>query len=124
MILHTYGELSQVYSVADLVVIGGGFSDLGGQNLLQPLAHGKAVLHGPHMQNFRAVADAAVAAGASRVCSTPSELRAAVQELLGDAPRRAAMGEAAAALIRANLGASRRYAERIADQARAFEKGA
>ncbi|MEJ5171016.1 MAG: glycosyltransferase N-terminal domain-containing protein, partial [Fimbriimonadales bacterium] len=59
VILDTYGELSQAYCVADAVVIGGGFGEYGGQNLLQPLAHGKPVLHGPHMNNFAEVAAAA-----------------------------------------------------------------
>lgn len=114
LILDTYGELSSVYAVADVVVIGGGFANHGGQNLLQPLAHGKPVLHGPHMQNFRSVADAAVAAGASRVCTSPAELREALTELLDSPAERDRMGSAAQDLIERNRGASRRYAERIA----------
>lgn len=120
LILDTYGELDQVYAVADLVVIGGGFDDLGGQNLLQPLAHGKPVLHGPHMHNFREVAAASVEAGASLCCSTPGELGAAITRLLDDPSAREKMGRAAAALVAANSGASKRYAAAIADEARAF----
>ena len=43
-ILDTYGELGKVYCAADVVVIGGGFDNQGGQNLIQPLAHGKPVI--------------------------------------------------------------------------------
>ncbi|HVL38321.1 MAG TPA: glycosyltransferase N-terminal domain-containing protein, partial [Fimbriimonadaceae bacterium] len=120
LILDTYGELSHVYSVADLVVVGGGFSNLGGQNILQPLAHGKPVLHGPHMQNFAAVADSAQQAGATVVCSTPDELRRSILELLEDRARRDVMGQSAAHVVKANLGASRRYAEAIAAAAKVF----
>ncbi len=114
LILDSYGELSQIYSVADLVVIGGGFSDLGGQNILQPLAVGKPVIHGPHMQNFRDVASAASKAGASQIASTAEDLAEQIRELLADQPKRLEMGRAAQELVQSNLGASRRYAEAIA----------
>lgn len=113
LILDTYGELSDIYSVADVVVIGGGFDDLGGQNLIQPLAHGQPVLHGPHMQNFKDVTRAALDVGASQSVSNATELHTALQDLLNDPAERAKRGEAARALVRANVGASRRYAEAI-----------
>ncbi len=117
LILDTYGELDKVYAVADVVVIGGGFDKLGGQNIIQPLAHGKPVLHGPHMHNFRDVAAASVACGASVICSTPHELRDQLSKLLADAPARDAMGRAARELVDRNLGASERYARAIAEEA-------
>lgn len=121
LILDTYGELDKIYAVADVVVIGGGFDNLGGQNLVQPLAHGKPVLHGPHMQNFREVAAASVDAGASVVCATPQELADNLKGLLTDSARRTKMGVAAAQLVKANAGASRRYAMAIVEEARAFK---
>ncbi|MBS1723571.1 MAG: 3-deoxy-D-manno-octulosonic acid transferase [Armatimonadetes bacterium] len=113
VLLDTYGELSQVYSVADIVVIGGGFDDLGGQNLIQPLAHGKPVIHGPNMQNFKDVTEAADRAGAARCVRTPSELRTALETLLADKALRVRMGGLATDLVKVNLGASERYAEAI-----------
>jgi 3-deoxy-D-manno-octulosonic-acid transferase len=118
VILDTYGELDKVYAVADLVIIGGGFAQLGGQNIVQPLAHGKPVLHGPYMQNFRQVAAAADKAGAAVSCRTPEELRAQVDRLLADPLERAKMGHAAKALVLQNTGASKRYADAIAAAAR------
>jgi len=117
LVLDSYGELGKVYSVADIVVIGGGFSNLGGQNLIQPLAHGKPVLHGPHMQNFRDASEAAAKVGATQVCPTPSELAAAIRTLMADPQKRETMGKAAASLIQTGLGASKRYAEAIAKEA-------
>ncbi len=113
ILLDTYGELSKVYAVADVVVIGGGFGDFGGQNLLQPLAHGKPVLHGPHMQNFAEVAQAAAKENCTRTCSTAEELKSELLRLLGDAKSRQEMAQAARSFVGQNLGASRRYAERI-----------
>ena len=117
MILDTYGELSSIYCVSDLVVIGGGFENLGGQNLIQPLAHGKPVLHGPYMQNFRDSAAMADAAGAAQVCRTAEELAAAIKELLDDPAKRKLAGDAARELVAQNLGATKRYAETIALEA-------
>ncbi|MBS1712936.1 MAG: 3-deoxy-D-manno-octulosonic acid transferase [Armatimonadetes bacterium] len=113
MVLDTYGELAQVYCVADAVVIGGGFDDLGGQNILQPLAHGKPVVHGPHMQNFRDVATAATARGCSLTVSDAASLAATLDGLFADPEGRARMGAAARELVAENLGASRRYAEAV-----------
>lgn len=116
LILDTYGELADVYSVADLVIVGGGFGEYGGQNILQPLALGKPVLHGPHMQNFKDVAESAGSAGATRVCSNASQLAEAIKDLLADDVKRNRMGLAAAELIKASTGASKRYAEAIASE--------
>lgn len=122
VVLDTYGELSRVYGVADVVVIGGGFANLGGQNLLQALAHGKPVLHGPHMQNFAEVATAALRAGASRECADVASLAEAITDLLDHPDKRAEMGAAAKALVQTNLGASARYVEEIAREAEAYGK--
>jgi 3-deoxy-D-manno-octulosonic-acid transferase len=114
LILDTYGELSAVYSVADLVIVGGGFANLGGQNIIQPLALGKPVLHGIHMQNFRDVSAIADNAGAATACATPQDLATSVRRLLQDAIVRFEMGSEARQLVWNNVGASRRYAEAIA----------
>lgn len=117
LVLDTYGELGQVYSVADVVVVGGGFGKTGGQNLIQPLALGKPVVHGPNMQNFRSAASSAMAAGATMAAATPAELTSALDLILGDVAKRSAMGQAARKLVEANLGAAGRYAAAIADEA-------
>lgn len=129
-LLDTYGELAGVYSIADVVIVGGGFQKLGGQNIIQPLARGKPVLHGPHMANFRDVAALAERAGASIVCRNDVELGNTLDELLADPVRRGQMGEAARALVEANRGASERMAKVVAselaelkrEQARALPK--
>lgn len=114
VILDTYGELSSVYAVADVVIIGGGFSNLGGQNILQPMAHGKPVIHGPHMQNFAEVTRVAALAGATVSAATVEELSRCLNDILSNPNKRAQMGAAAKALVMGNLGASKRYADAIA----------
>ncbi|MBX3097490.1 MAG: 3-deoxy-D-manno-octulosonic acid transferase [Fimbriimonadaceae bacterium] len=112
-LLDTYGELSQVYAVADVVVIGGGFAPLGGQNLIQPMAHGKPVLHGPHMMNFRDVSEEARRVSATSVASTPEELAEQLVRLLSNPEQRESMGRAGRELVERHRGASQRYADRI-----------
>lgn len=114
ILLDTFGELGSVYSVADVVVIGGGFDKLGGQNLIQPLALGKPVLHGPNMFNFRDVSAASLNVGASIVCENADELTAKIRELLANEGQRQQMSKAAKQLVTDNLGASARYADAVA----------
>ena len=118
LVLDTYGELAGVYSIADVVVLGGSFDDLGGQNLLQPLAHGKPVIHGPHMQNFQEAAAAAAEARAAITARNQQDLTDWLKRLFRSDSVRAMMGSAATALIEENLGASRTYAEAIVEAAK------
>lgn len=113
IVLDTYGELGSVYSIADVVVIGGGFDKLGGQNLIQPLALGKPVLHGPHMFNFRDVASASVEAGASIICKDGGDLFNHFDRLIKSPAEAEKMSLAAKELVHKNLGASKRYAEAV-----------
>ena len=113
LLLDTYGELDKVFHLADVVVIGGGFGNYGGQNLIQPLACGKPVLHGEHMQNFRDVTEAALKAGASLECTTADQLAQEIQRLRHDQATRERMAAAATKLVEQNLGASIRYADAI-----------
>jgi 3-deoxy-D-manno-octulosonic-acid transferase len=52
LLLDSVGELSFVYAIADIVVIGKSFAGIGGQNPLEPAYWGRPVLCGPHMENF------------------------------------------------------------------------
>ena len=52
VILDTIGELQATYSIASIVFCGGSLVPLGGQNILEPAAWGKAVLYGPSMEDF------------------------------------------------------------------------
>ena len=122
VILDTFGELGSVYSIADVVVIGGGFDMLGGQNLIQPLALEKPVIHGPNMFNFREVAAASVEAGCSLVCSSAAEVTASIQSLLDDPILRVKMGNAARELIALNVGASQRYALAVVAELNALKR--
>ena len=115
LLLDTYGELGRAYLAADVAIVGGGFGNFGGQNLIQPLAAGKPVLHGVHMQNFAEATRLALAAGASIECLTSDALRDAVERLRSDPDERDRRGAAAREVVAGHLGASERYASAIAE---------
>ena len=48
----TLGELGLVYRVAPIVFVGGSLASHGGQNPVEPIKLGAAILHGPHVWNF------------------------------------------------------------------------
>ena len=115
-LLDTYGELARVYRVADVAVVGGSFKKLGGQNIIQPLAQSKPVLHGPYMANFRDVAALAERGGAALTCPDASDASWRIDDLLADPACLAQMGGAARRLVEENRGASERMARIVAGE--------
>tara|TARA_R110000744_G_scaffold299518_15_gene408934 strand:+ start:3312 stop:4610 length:1299 start_codon:yes stop_codon:yes gene_type:complete len=54
-IIDTLGELLAACSLADVVTMGGSFSDIGGHNPLEPALFQKPVIVGPNMSNFKEI---------------------------------------------------------------------
>jgi len=52
ILLDTVGELSAIYGIADIAIIGKSFRGYGGQNPLEPAYWSKPIVFGPHMENF------------------------------------------------------------------------
>ncbi len=52
-LLDTVGELKNYFSNANLVIMGGSFSPVGGHNILEPASFNKAIITGPFMENFK-----------------------------------------------------------------------
>ncbi|MCS7065049.1 MAG: hypothetical protein NZL85_02105, partial [Fimbriimonadales bacterium] len=113
VLVDTFGELAQLYCVADVAVVGGAFAPLGGQNLFQPLAHGKPVFFGPHTHNFRDIAHLAKEAGVGFEVRTASELAEGILRLLHDEKARQEIEARARELIARHQGAARRCAQHV-----------
>jgi 3-deoxy-D-manno-octulosonic-acid transferase len=114
IVLDTVGELAQLYSIADVVFVGGSLVPTGGHNMLEPVLRRKPVLFGPHTENFRESADLVVAAGGGLVVRDAAELAATVHTLLSDPVRARAMGEAGQAAVNARHGAVRETLDLVA----------
>ncbi len=115
-IVDTIGELEAVYALADLVFVGGSLAERGGQNVLEPAAQGRAVLHGPHIENFRAEVMLLLRAGASREVADASALAEALRELGGAPEVRRAMGEAGRLAVAGQAGATARTLELLEER--------
>ena len=57
LLLDSIGELSALFPYATVVFMGGTLADRGGHNILEPAIFGKPVVIGPHMENFREIAE-------------------------------------------------------------------
>ena len=105
VVLDTLGELAQLYQVSTAVFVGGSLADHGGHNILEPAVFGKPIVFGPHMQNFREIADAFLSNDAAIQVQSERDLASTLLALVTDSVRRARLGAAARALVEANRGA-------------------
>jgi len=105
---HSTGELKFFYEHASLVFVGKSLTAEGGQNPIEPAALGKAMIFGPNMQNFKAVANAFVSERAAIQVQDAAELEQAIAELLTDDRRRSEVARAHWRSSKKNLGATER----------------
>jgi 3-deoxy-D-manno-octulosonic-acid transferase len=111
LLLDTIGELAGLFQYATVVFMGGSLVAKGGHNILEPARHGKAIVFGPHMDNFREMAEMFVAAGAAIQVRNASELPAVLARVLTNAELAAELGQNARALVEQNAGATNRVLE-------------
>jgi 3-deoxy-D-manno-octulosonic-acid transferase len=114
LLLDTLGELAQVYPLATVVFVGGSLVPAGGHNILEAAVAGKAVIVGPHMENFQEIADEFRSQHALVQVGSAEELAPEVLRLLTDEHRRASLGEKARGLIDRNRGALARTVDALA----------
>lgn len=86
----TLGELGLFYRIAPVAFMGGSLVKHGGQNPIEPIGLGAAVLHGPHIHNFADVYAALDALpGAPKPVTDAATLAEAASRLLADEALRA-----------------------------------
>ncbi|MFH1457577.1 MAG: 3-deoxy-D-manno-octulosonic acid transferase [Candidatus Omnitrophota bacterium] len=112
-ILDKLGELTSFYAVADIVFVGGSLIKKGGHNILEPAFLRKPVLFGPHMFNFRDIADLFLTHQAAIMASDAEELRMNIARLLKDPALAVKMSQQAQGIITQNQGATVRNLEFI-----------
>ena len=104
----TIGELGTLYAASPVAFIGGSLIDHGGQNPIEAVRHGAAVLTGPSWHNFEDAYEALLAKGGAVEVSMAAEIAEQVAALLTDEQRlgtsrrnaSAALAELAGALER------------------------
>jgi tetraacyldisaccharide 4'-kinase len=113
LLLDSLGELASLYALAHAVFIGGSLVDWGGHNVLEPAFAARLVVVGPHMQNFRAIADTLLAAQAMVQVPNAEALGPELLRLLDHPDEAQALGERARRVVETNRGSTERAAERV-----------
>ena len=101
----TIGELGLFYTLAPVAFIGGSLVPHGGQNPVEAIKLGAAVLMGPHRQNFRDSYTDLLRVGGCKEVSDAESLATAALDLLNDATGRTVMTSRAEGAIAAMSGA-------------------
>jgi len=113
LVIDTTGELRDWYACADIVFIGKSLAGRGGQNPVEAILAGRAVIFGPHMENFAALAHDLIAARGAVQVASARELGETFGKLLGDSRQREQLALNANAALAAHRGATLRTAELI-----------
>lgn len=115
LIVDSTGELQNWYAVATIVFVGKSLAATGGQNPVEPIAAGKPVVFGPHMENFAALARELVECGGAVQIQTAADLKRAIAALLRDANLRNKLSERGRAALEKHRGATALTARFIAE---------
>jgi 3-deoxy-D-manno-octulosonic-acid transferase len=107
VIIDRVGVLGDLYALADVAFVGGGFHDAGLHSVLEPAAFGTPVLFGPRHHGSR---DAALLAqrGGGAPATDEADLTKRLRVWLTDAAARREAGDYARALVRSGIGAAER----------------
>jgi 3-deoxy-D-manno-octulosonic-acid transferase len=112
LVIDRLGVLGELYALADVAFVGGGFHSAGLHSVLEPAAFGAPVLFGPRGDNSR---DATLLAqrGGGALVSTEAELCRRLRVWTTDVVARREAGNYARALVRSGVGAAERSFELI-----------
>jgi 3-deoxy-D-manno-octulosonic-acid transferase len=113
LLVNSTGELKYFYEHAAVIFVGKSLKAEGGQNPIEPGALGKAMVFGPHMQNFADVVRNFLARDGAVQVRDEAELEKALADLLAEPARRERLGRNALAVVRENLGAIERTVDMI-----------
>ncbi|MEM1157990.1 MAG: glycosyltransferase N-terminal domain-containing protein [Verrucomicrobiota bacterium] len=113
LLVDTTGELSSLYGVADINIIGKSFYGVGGQNFLEAARFPHPIVVGPEMSNFKDTVTLFKNQGALIQVEDEHELLRVLLGLVTDAALRIETGQKACRVMVANRGAAKRQAEML-----------
>jgi 3-deoxy-D-manno-octulosonic-acid transferase len=108
------GVLGDLYALADVAFIGGGFHAAGLHSVLEPAAFGTPVVFGPRHTGSRD-AGLLLEARAAATAHDTTSLEASLEAWLDDPAARRTSGDAAREVVRAGLGAAERSYALVAE---------
>jgi 3-deoxy-D-manno-octulosonic-acid transferase len=104
----TLGELGLVYRIAPIVFMGGSLASHGGQNPIEAIRLGAAVVHGPHIWNFAEIYGTLDQAHGAELVADEKDLTTRLGAWLADPKARSKVAEAAAQTVEQLSGALER----------------
>jgi 3-deoxy-D-manno-octulosonic-acid transferase len=107
------GVLGDLYALATVAYVGGGFHSAGLHSVLEPAAFGLPVLFGPQFANSRD-AELLIANGGGASESSERGIETRLRTWLSDSAARTQAGEAARSLVHGGLGAAERSWQLVA----------
>lgn len=107
IVVDRVGVLGDLYALADLAFVGGGFHAAGLHSVIEPAAFGVPVLFGPGHDMSRE-AGLLLSAGGARVVCDKKTLESALGDWLSATAARTTAGQAARAVVHSELGATER----------------
>jgi 3-deoxy-D-manno-octulosonic-acid transferase len=105
LLIDNIGMLSRLYRYGSVAYIGGGFHRAGIHNILEAAVYGMPVIFGPEHRKAKEAGDLKALGGAFVVHHSP-EMEETLGRLLADPNALAAAGQASAAYVRAQSGAT------------------
>jgi len=112
VIVDRFGVLGDLYSLADVAYVGGGFHAAGVHSVLEPAAFGAPVLFGPRHERSREATKLVQADGGASIKEV-ADLTIRLGDWLGSASAREVAGARARAMVEAGLGAAERSYELV-----------
>jgi 3-deoxy-D-manno-octulosonic-acid transferase len=112
-ILDTIGDLAALYSLADVIFMGGSLVKKGGHNLIEPAIQSRSFCFGPQMFNFRDMAQIFLDGQSCAMVKDKDELEKTVRFFLEHPAEAKQMGERARKIVEKNQGATLRNVEFI-----------
>ncbi|HET6760903.1 MAG TPA: hypothetical protein VFH13_02335, partial [Gemmatimonadaceae bacterium] len=107
ILIDRYGILGDLYALADVAYVGGGFQSAGLHSVLEPAAFGAPVLFGPRNDKSRDAAKL-IEAGGGAVVTGDTDLSIRLADWLGTVPARESAGASARGVVQDGLGAAER----------------
>lgn len=107
ILVDRYGILGDLYALADVAYVGGGFQSAGLHSVLEPAAFGAPVLFGPRNEKSRDAGKLIEDEGGA-VVTGEAELLIRLADWLGSVPARDVAGASARAMVQDGLGAAER----------------
>lgn len=113
LLLDSIGELARIYQYAAASFVGGSIVPTGGHNPIEPASAGTPVAFGPHMSNFREIAETFLDRGGAVQVANAAQVIAFVETMVADPGAREDLAAKGRSVVETNRGAAQLTADRL-----------